>query len=153
MKKAVAVFICLLFIASLSSCAGRKPKPAQEPASPSTTSVQQEEKQYTTYYDFEDIPVPKEMKLITDKSFLVEYANLKGGIMHFEGRVEPLSLFNFFYVGLQKNGWNLIGYFKYGPYILLMDKPDKECVIRIENSGWNTKLEIWITPKGVSSSQ
>jgi hypothetical protein len=34
-----------------------------------------------------------------------------------------------------------------------MDKPDKECVVRIEDHGWNTKLEIWITPKGISSSQ
>jgi hypothetical protein len=103
----------------------------------------------TTYYDFNDIPIPTEMKLVTEKSFLVEYANLKGGIMHFEGRVEALSLFNFFYVGLQKDGWNLVGYFKYGPYIVLMEKPDKVCVVRIEDSGWNTNLEIWITPKGI----
>ena len=153
MKKIVVVFICLLFIASFISCAGRKPRPEEKAASVSATSVQQEQKQYTTYYDFEDIPIPKEMKLIVDKTFLVEYANLKGGIMHFEGRVEPLSLFNFFYTGLQRNGWNLVGYFKYGPYILLMDKPDKECVIRIEDGGWNTRLEIWITPKGVAPPQ
>ncbi len=149
MKKLVATFMCVFLLLAFTSCAERKPKPPEGTAPISKA----EEKQYTTYYDFEDIPVPKEMKLITDKSFLVEYANLKGGIMHFEGRVEPLSLFNFFYVGLQKNGWNLVGYFKYGPYILLMDKPDKECVVRIEDHGWNTKLEIWITPKGISSSQ
>ena len=128
-----------------SACAENKPKP---PETMAPTAQEQGTKDFTTYYDFEDIPVPKEMKLITEKSFLVEYVNLKGGIMHFEGRVKPLSLFNFFYVGLQKEGWNLVGYFKYGPYILLMEKPDRECVVRIADSGWNTNLEIWITPKG-----
>ena len=146
MKKNIALLTCLLFI--LFACAERKAKPPGE-----VTPQVSEEKQYTTYYDFEDIPIPKEMKLIVDKTFLVEYANLKGGVMHFEGRVEPLSLFNFFYTGLQRNGWDLVGYFKYGPYILLMDKPDKECVIRIEDGGWNTRLEIWITPKGVAPPQ
>ena len=145
MKRIVYIIIGILLI-FINSCAENRPKP---PEIAKLTPEKLKEERTTTYYDFDDVPIPKEMKLITEKSFLVEYANLKGGIMHFEGRVEPLSLFNFFYVGLQKEGWNLIGYFKYGPYIILMEKPDKECVIRIEDSGWNTKLEIWLTPKGM----
>ncbi len=134
--------ILILFLAIAFSCATEKKKPTQ--------GILEEKKEETkTYYDFTDIPIPKDMKLITEKSFLVEYANLKGGVMHFEGRVDPLSLFNFFYIGMQKEGWNPVGYFKYGPYIILMEKPEKECVIRIEDGGWNTKLEIWITPKGI----
>jgi len=144
MRIIYTIVICSLLV-FINACAESKPKP---PETVGTVSEETKE-ETTTYYDFEDVPIPKEMKLITEKSFLVEYANLKGGIMHFEGRVDPLSLFNFFYVGLQKEGWNLIGYFKYGPYIILMEKPDKECVIRIEDSGWNTKLEIWLTPKGM----
>lgn len=150
LRKQICVIMVLGIFLVASSCAENKPKP---PEAIPPAAQEQSSKDFTTYYDFEDIPVPKEMKLITEKSFLVEYANLKGGIMHFEGRVEPLSLFNFFYVGLQKEGWNLVGYFKYGPYIVLMDKPDKVCVVRIEDAGWNTKLEIWITPKGVQQQQ
>jgi len=147
LKERVCIIImCMLLTFISSSCAENKQKP---PETLAPVSEEKSPKEFTTYYDFEDIPVPKEMKLITEKSFLVEYANLKGGIMHFEGRVEALSLFNFFYVGLQKDGWNLVGYFKYGPYILLMEKPDRVCVVRIEDSGWNTNLEIWITPKGI----
>lgn len=147
-KNSIFIILASMFLIFTISCAEKRPKPP-ETTTPASVTEKKGSKDFTTYYDFEDIPVPKEMKLITDKSFLVEYANLKGGIMHFEGRVKPLSLFNFFYVGLQKNGWNLVGYFKYGPYILLMEKPDKECVVRIEESGWNTNLEIWITPKGM----
>ncbi|RLB10040.1 MAG: hypothetical protein DRG39_06905 [Deltaproteobacteria bacterium] len=142
---AAIVFVVFLFV---SSCAENKPKPSSvSPISASEPATKEEST--STYYDFNDIPVPTEMKLVTERSFLVEYASLKGGIMHFEGRVEPLSLFNFFYVGLQKEGWNLVGYFKYKPYILLMEKPNKICFVRIEENGWNTNLEIWITPKGM----
>ncbi len=148
MKRITFAVIMSAFLMLVSACAENKPKPTK-PANSVSISKPSEEQKTTTYYDFNDIPVPTEMKLITNKSFLVEYANLKGGIMHFEGRVDALSLFNFFYVGLQKEGWNMVGYFKYGPYILLMEKPDRVCVVRIEDSGWNTKLEIWVTPKGL----
>ncbi len=147
-KRAISAAIVVIVFLSFSSCAENKPKPSSEPAVSAPQPATKEEKT-STYYDFNDIPVPTEMRLVTKRSSLVEYANLKGGIMHFEGRVEPLSLFNFFYVGLQKEGWNVVGYFKYKPYILLMEKPDKICFVRIEENGWNTNLEIWITPRGI----
>jgi len=147
LRKNSKVILCLLLI-FLFSCAEKKPKPSE------TAVLEKGVKEtQSRYYEFEDIPVPKEMKFIPERSCLVEYANMKGGMMYLEGRVDALSLFNFFYSALQQNGWNLVGYFRFKPYVLIMDKPDRECVIRIEDSGWNTKAEILVVPKGIELNQ
>ncbi len=142
--KVIGIIVLLFF---LFSCAQKRPKPSGVAA-----PLEKKEEKIITY-EFEDIPVPKEMKFVPERSCLVEYANMKGGMMYLEGRVDALSLFNFFYSALQQNGWNLIGYFRFKPYVLIMDKPDRECVIRIEDSGWNTKTEILVVPKGIELNQ
>lgn len=99
------------------------------------------------YYDFADIPVPNEMKIDTSESILFEAQNLKAGSLTFTGRVAPDSLFSYFQVAMQNEGWRPLSYIRYGNYILTFDKPDKLCIIRILEKSFRSELQIWVSPK------
>ena len=100
-----------------------------------------------SYYDFDDILVPKGMKLVPKSCLLFETPQLKAGLLQFEGRVEPVSLFNFFINNMPKDSWQLSSYVKYGRYIIVFEKPDKNCVISINEVTLKTLLQIWVTPR------
>jgi len=100
-----------------------------------------------SYYDFDDILVPKEMKLVPNSSLLFETPQLKAGVIFFEGRVDPVSLFDFFTNTMPKDNWSLRSYFKYGRYILVFEKSDKDCIISINEKALKTELEMWVTPR------
>jgi len=100
-----------------------------------------------SYYDFDDILVPKEMELVPKSSLLFETPELKAGVIFFEGRVDPVSLFDFFMTNMPKDNWQLRSYFKYGRYIIVFEKPDKDCIISIDEKTLTTELEMWITPR------
>ena len=100
-----------------------------------------------SYYDFDDILVPKEMKLVPKLSLLFETPELKAGVIFFEGRVDPVSLFDFFMTNMPKDNWQLRSYFKYGRYIMVFEKRDKDCIISIDEKTLTTELEMWITPR------
>jgi hypothetical protein len=141
----LAVLLSSVFILA-ASCASLRSKssgsgPATDIQSPPAPEVS------NTYYDFDDILVPKEMKILPDDSLIVESSQFKGGLLCFGGDVDPISLFNFFVSSMSTDGWKLRNYFKYGRYMLIFEKPNKDCVIRISKKRWNTWLEIWVTPK------
>jgi hypothetical protein len=99
------------------------------------------------YFDFDDIPVPKEMEIDPDDSILFQSPNLKAGAVVFNGRVEAISLFDFFLNNMPKENWHLRSYFKYGRYIMVFEKPNKDCIIRIIDGSYKTELQIWVTPR------
>ncbi len=82
---------------------------------------------------------------------LFESTTVKAGILVYKGRVEPLSLFEYFESKLPQNGWNLRSYFKYGKYIILFSKDKKDLVIRIVDKGFTTEAYIWVVPKTANS--
>jgi len=103
-----------------------------------------------SYFDFKDILIPKEMKLVPKESLLFETPQMRAGVISFAGRVEPVSLFDFFIANMPKDNWRLTSYFKYRRYIMIFEKPEKDCVITIAEKALTTELELWITPKKVS---
>jgi len=150
MRKKLAV-LALSTLFFLPSCATTlKPKPG---ASPSGTQASGEAPQASpdSYYDFQDILVPKEMKLVPKSSLLFETPQLKAGVIFFEGRVDPVSLFDFFLANMPKDNWKLRSYFKYGRYIMVYEKPDKDCIISINEKTLTTELELWVTPRIVTA--
>jgi hypothetical protein len=139
--------LVLLFVFFLSACATFKSEPRPpESSSESQTQAGPAEKP-NTYYDFEDILVPKEMKLVPKSSLLFETPKLKAGVIFFEGRVNPVSLFEFFVTSMPNDGWELRSYFKYGRYIMVFEKPDRDCIININEKALTTELEMWVTPR------
>lgn len=151
MWKTLAVAL-VIFI--LSGClATREPEPQNfEPVTQSDneSQAQQMETRDTAshrYYDFEDIPIPKQMKLDTESSILFESQGIKAGMLTYTGRVDSESLFNYFQVGLPNHDWQILSYIKYGTQILTFSKDDRLCIIRIIEGRLRTELQIWISPK------
>lgn len=98
------------------------------------------------YYDFNDIRVPEEMELQTDKSSITPVQGGKAGVMKFKGRVEPISLFDFFANTMPKDGWTMLTYQKYQRYLLVFSKDNRIVVMTIEEDPiYYTWLEIWVS--------
>ena len=130
----------------LTGCAGVLPGTgSSDPQAQGAAPAQEEQTRF--YYDFDDILVPKEMELSPKNSLLLETPQVKAGVIQFAGRVEPISLFDFFQTNMPKDGWQLRSYIKYGRYLMVYEKPDRDCVISIDESSLTTSMEIWVTPR------
>jgi hypothetical protein len=109
--------------------------------------------QTSFFYDFSDIRIPEEMELQPGKSIITPSENGKFGTMMFRGRAEPISLFDFFFNTMPKDGWTLVTYQKYQRYHLVFTKENRVCMISIEESPfWYTWLEVKVTPKAPGTS-
>ena len=99
-----------------------------------------------TYYSFPDIPIPKELELARDKSFVYETANLRTGLLVLSGNVDVNSLEQYFKANMAKNGWKFMNGFKYATVILNYTKEDRAAHIRISRESFSTWVEIWVGP-------
>ncbi len=145
-------WIIFIFFIGFIGCShlGLK-KDNTQPSMPEQTYSNQEQK--STSYDFPDVPIPAELRLDVKDSLVFEAKTLKAGVLVYKGRVDPLSLFEFYITQLPNNGWHLRSYFKYGKYIVLFSKPDKDLVIRILEKGFTTELFIWVVPRAESTQK
>lgn len=139
MKKwAVLVLVVLLLV---TGCATSKPPSGQE-----EQPAPKGEAPNVAYYTFPDIPVPKELELIRDRSFVYETPNLRTGVLVLSGNVDTDSLEQYFRTNMAKNGWRFISNFKYATVILNYMKDDKAALIRISRENLSTWVEIWVGP-------
>jgi hypothetical protein len=99
------------------------------------------------YYDFEDVQFPGELKLNTKKSMIIQSPNLLTGVLVLDGYIEIKSLNSFFKDAMVKDNWQAKGNFQHHPkMVLLFEKKNKRCVIFIEETMFNTHVEVWVIP-------
>lgn len=140
MKKSLALFIMMLFI--VSGCAYfNKGTSKEEPA-----SAPRSEQFNQAYYGFPDVPVPKELTLVNEKSFVYETVNLRVGVLVLRGNVDLQSLENYFKVNMIKNGWKFVNSFKFKEVALNFTKEDKTCNIKMTKESFDAEVEIWVGP-------
>jgi hypothetical protein len=104
----------------------------------------------TIYYDFDDVVVPRELKVRRDKTFIYESAGLKAGLLSLKGRVDTSSLIDFFEINMKKDNWRLVSLIKTPATLMLYHKNNRLCVIEIDEDNYSTYTRIWLAP--VSSS-
>ena len=138
------VFFLLFLFSILSACATAK----KEGTSPSM-----EQSPRASYYDFDDIRIPSEMKVDKKDSFVYTSGNLKVGVLAFSGGVEPDSLTAFFQNNLPRDGWRLVSTLKYRGTMLVFLKEDRVCIITIKEKMFSTVLDVWVGPIEQSSGQ
>lgn len=141
MKKWAVLVLAILLLAT--GCQTTKGSSGQE-----EQPVPKGEVSNVTYYTFPDIPVPKELELIRDRSFVYETPNLKTGVLVLSGNLDIDSLEQYFRANMAKNGWRFINNFKYATVILNYMKDDKAALIRISRENFSTWVEIWVGPLG-----
>jgi hypothetical protein len=152
-----AIFLCVLCLSMsglIIGCASsskeemiEKEVTSAPPSPQSSTPTKRTERADGRYYDFEDVKVPNELKLDDKKSNVYKSADIKSGVLHFDGYVEIKSLINFFMSGMAKDNWKLRADFKRPPQtILLFEKKNKRSIFFIEDTTFNTHVEIWMIP-------
>jgi hypothetical protein len=98
------------------------------------------------FLDFNDIPIPPEIKVQAKNSYVFEYGQIKMGFLTLRGRVNSNSVMNFFVSALPHEGWRLKAQFRYNRSLLIFDKPDKVCVILMKEETYYTYVEIYVSP-------
>lgn len=153
MRYAVVVFVCLALGLPLaltgcsSSGLGESLGMGGGDTEVSSSPPASQEESPDSYYDFDDIVVPREMDLDKAASFILETPRYKSGVLVFNGPVERLSLTDYFSNNMAKDNWRLRSAFKSQRTVLLYEKPGRYAVINITDERFSTLLEIWVTPR------
>jgi hypothetical protein len=148
----LGVVLHVLIFVFISGCATQTLSEKVTPLEESQQSKETEEASISLYYDFKDVPVPKELKLQKEKSFVFRTNEFSTGILTFSGRVESDSLVSYFINKMPDDGWRFLSSFKSTKNILFFHKENRFCIITIISKAFGTDLEILITPSFQSSS-
>jgi len=144
-RKILVWFLTLILVGVwVSGCGPFKTKRL----SPSAPSSKAKEKKgpMPLYYDFGDVLVPSELKVVKKSSFVFRTPGLSAGVLSLKGRVEIGSLIAFFDLNMAKDNWELVSSFKSHRSIMLFHKENRWCVINISESEIYTYVEIWVSP-------
>jgi hypothetical protein len=148
-----AIFLQILMLMMLNACATEVISKKEAPNEQPTLKVGEgEEITVSEYYDFKDVPVPKEFDLKKGKSFIFHTARYTAGLLTFSGRVETDSLINYFISKMSEDGWQFLSFFKSPKNIMLFNKENRYCIISIIGKTLTTDLEIFVTPGFQSTS-
>jgi hypothetical protein len=140
MRKATIMLLILAF--AVAGCGALR---KQEPAQPQMEMLNQ------AFYGFPDVPVPKELEFVRDKSFIYETPGLKAGVLVFSGNVDMQSLADYFTANMTRNGWKAVNVFRHRDVLMNYTKDGRTCQIRMTRSTFNTEVEIWVGPAGKES--
>ena len=112
---------------------------------------EKEAKNAPLYYDFDDVLIPRDLKLNTKSSFVYHTSGLTAGVLVFTSKVERSSLIQFFENNMAKDNWQAVSIFKSPRTLLIFQKENRWCVINITDNQWDTLVEIWAAPFGGQS--
>ncbi|RTZ97816.1 MAG: hypothetical protein DSY90_06290 [Deltaproteobacteria bacterium] len=150
-RRTISVFTLTLVLASFFILVTGCSYFQNSRSGPRTASVKEPMGPMPVYYDFGDVLVPKELKIVKKDSFVYLTSGLTVGVLSFKGRVERGSLIAFFENNMAKDGWSQVSAFKSPQTMLLFQKKDRWCVIDILEKMLSTKVKIWVSPTpGVS---
>ena len=140
---AIGMITLLFFI--VSGCSTLK---SSKSSSTQEAAVKKDKEAAPLYYDFGDVLIPKELKVDKKSSYIVQSPGFLTGILALKGAVERNSLIAFFQNNMAKDNWREISLFK-SPRtstIILFQKENRWCVISINETDYNTYVEIGVAP-------
>jgi hypothetical protein len=120
------------------------PPPPSPTVSPTASSVGK-------YYYFDDVLIPKDLEYDQKKSYVYETPQFKAGALYFsKWRIDTNSLFDFFLIQMERDGWKVVSSYRGKESHLTFYKPDRGCTIRITES-WlgEAYVEIRVGPADV----
>ncbi|MBF0281236.1 MAG: hypothetical protein HQM07_01515 [Zetaproteobacteria bacterium] len=97
--------------------------------------------------EFDDIPVPAELRRDEDMSFVYETTGVSLGVVTYTGFYKPKGIAAFYRNEMPLNAWKFINAFTdSGRYYLSYVKDTRSCIITVEETTMSTKLVIKIGP-------
>jgi len=144
-RACVGILAALFFL--FSGCAHSKKQQEEEFSDLGTEGLAP-----PIYYDFGDVRLPEELKVIKDDSFVYRTPGFSAGVLVLQGRVEMYSLISFFENSMTHDQWTFVSSFKSTRTIMIFKKVDRYCVINITDRQFSTLVEIWVAPTRKESS-
>jgi hypothetical protein len=96
--------------------------------------------------DIQDIILPAEMDWNRKKSMTIKTESFRGGVWHYSGKVETISLKDFMTSSMQDNNWKLVGEAASTDIMLAFVKPNKTCMMIISEENFRkTALTLYVT--------
>jgi hypothetical protein len=140
----MALSLALLFPAFATTCATSTLSEGETPSSESPPVQETVQPVTAFYYDFKDVPVPRQMEIKRDKSFVFQTTAFTAGLLTFSGRVELDSLISFFRIKLPEDGWHFLSSIKSPKTIMFFQKENRVCIITIISKTFTTDAEILV---------
>ena len=112
---------------------------------------QEGEETTATIPEFPDVPIPRELDLDKEESFVYMAPELSTGLLVYKGNVDYDSLIKFFEEGLAKNGWELRASLKYPRTLFFYQKDTRVCFISMKTSTLKVHVDIWVAPLEVTA--
>ena len=151
-KVLTAIFLNMLIFIFITGCATDIQSERETPTEKPQIVQESVETAISLYYDFKDVPVPKELDMKKEKSFVFQTTGFTTGVLTFSGNVESDSLISFFNNKMPGDGWRLLSSFRSIKNILFFQKENRFCIITIISKTFTTNVEILVTPSFQSGS-
>ena len=136
---AVIMLLSTMFFGCTTTSVKKESAAGQQAASGSKVAVNQ-------YYEFSDVLIPGELKMVPSRTSVYRTPGFAAGLLVFQGRIDSRSLASFFEVNMAKDNWKYSAAFKHNPLIMIFDKENRACVIRIQETTFWTNVEVWMAP-------
>ena len=146
-KSFAKLVIAVLLVVFISGCMNISNPFLRNPEEKSAIDEPKSRKTTAVYYNFEDVLIPSELKIVQDKTAVVSTPGITSGIISLRGRVERTSLLNFFSNNMQKDNWNIVSQFiSPATTFMVFQKTGKTSVITIRDEQIFTYVEIGVAP-------
>jgi hypothetical protein len=140
LKGSIVIMAVIMLLFTGCSTLKKDDKATTGTAAPATR------KDAPVYYDFDDVLIPKEMKVERDESFVYQTAGFTVGVLTLKARVDISSLITFFEKNMPKDNWRMISEFKSPRTMMLFQKENRWAVIEISEGTYYTNVKIWVAP-------
>jgi len=135
-----SIVMMAVFLLLLSGCSTLQKDDKAATTAPATR------KDAPVYYEFDDILIPKELKVERDDSFVYQTAGFTVGVLTLKARVDVGTLILFFEKNMPKDNWRMISEFKSPSTMMLYQKENRWAVIEINEGTYYTSVKIWVAP-------
>jgi len=145
MKKSIVLCGMLaVFLMMVYGCIATSVKKDSAAAQPASAEIKSSV--HNQYYDFPDVLIPGELKVKPKLSSIYRTPGFIAGLLVFQGRYDGTSLGAFFENNMAKDNWIVKASIKFNPMILIFEKENRVCVIRIEERSFYSQVEVWMAP-------
>jgi hypothetical protein len=96
--------------------------------------------------DIQDIVMPVEMEWDRSKSMAIKTESFHGGVWHYKGKVEAVSLKDYMLNAMRDTGWKQVGEAASTDIMFAFVKPHKTCMMIISEGDFGrTSLALYVT--------
>jgi len=145
-SKLRALLVQVLIALFIAGCATETLSPKPAPLGVSRVEKEGKEAVAPLYYDFKDVPVPRELNIKREKSYVFQTTDSTVGLISFSGNLDTELLIGFFTNRMPEDGWRLLASFKSPKTVLFFLKENRFCLITLIGKTFGTDVEILLTP-------